>query len=257
MVYKPFSESHAIGSLNREAHDFREETYRFFNRDWDIQSFDVIVASASGCDYVSSYFYARTRKSRFVDKNNENGLCVPYLYSLFPDVHFFYVKRRPGDDINSLIEGGNQPEEFATWSNLLPEKASVENGRYTQWGFFLATDWRDYVNASIEEACAFQYSAITQVILDAQRVIPAAQRSEVFYEDIARHPAESFPKLLEAKGLSFAVQFQMHCENVLDTPYNACLEIRLDNWKEGRNRSQIERVLAKIEFIACALEYEF
>ncbi|MCX7195888.1 MAG: sulfotransferase [Proteobacteria bacterium] len=138
-----------------------------------------------------------------MDKNNQNGLCVSYLYSLFPDAHFVYVKRNPGDNINSLIEGWSKPEEFATWSNLLPENITIENGRYTQWCFFLANGWRDYINTSIEEVCAFQYNAINQAILDAQRIIPAAQWSEVFYEDIVRHPVESFRKLFEASGLLF------------------------------------------------------
>jgi hypothetical protein len=35
---------------------------------------------------------------------SQNGLCVSYLCSLFPDADFVYVKRNPGDNINSLIE---------------------------------------------------------------------------------------------------------------------------------------------------------
>ncbi|RFC35563.1 MAG: Sulfotransferase family protein [Candidatus Nitrotoga sp. SPKER] len=256
VVYKTFSESHAIGSLNRETHDFWVDMHPLSNKNWDTHALDAMDASNCDRDYVSRYFYTWTGQPRFVDKNNQNGLCVPYLYSLFPDAHFVYVKRSPGDNINSLIEGWDKPGEFATWSNLLPQKISVENGRYTQWCFFLANGWRDYINASIEEVCAFQYSAINQAILDAQKVIPVTQWSEVFYEDIVRHPKESFQKLFEVSGLPFDLQMQMHCENVLDTPYNAFSEIRLDKWKEGRNRSKIEQVLAKIEAVASAMGYK-
>jgi hypothetical protein len=49
---------------------------------------------------------------------------------------------------------------------------------------------------------------------------------------------------------------QAHCENVLDTPYNAFSEIRLDKWKDGRNREKIERMLAKVEATACAMGYK-
>ena len=256
VVYKTFSKSNAIGSLNRETHDFWVDMHPLSNKNWDTHGLDAIDASTADRDYVTRYFYAWTGQSRFIDKNNQNGLCVSYLYTLFPDAHFVYVKRNPGDNINSLIEGWSKPEEFATWSNLLPEKVTVENGRYTQWCFFLANGWRDYINASIEEVCAFQYNAINQAILDARSIIPAAQWREVFYEDIVRHPVESFRKLFEASGLPFDAQLQVHCENVLDIPYNAFSDIRLDKWKDGRNREKIERVLPKVETTACAMGYE-
>ena len=255
VVYKTFSKSNAIGSLNRETHDFWVDMHPLSNKNWDTHGLDAIDASTADRDYVTRYFYAWTGQSRFIDKNNQNGLCVSYLYSLFPDAHFVYVKRNPGDNLNSLIEGWGKPGEFATWSNLLPEKVAVENGRYTQWCFFLANGWCDYINASIEEVCAFQYNAINHAILDAKCIIPAAQWSEVFYEDIVRHPVESFRKLFEASGLPFDAQLQKHCENVLDIPYNAFSEIRLDKWKDSRNSEKIERVLAKVEATACAMGY--
>ena len=257
LVYKTFSESNRLGTLQRETHDFWTEMHPLVNKHWDTHALDAQDATQNDRDTVARYFYAHTGKARFVDKNNQNGLCVSYLYSLFPDAHFVYVKRNPGDNINSLIEGWGKPEEFATWSNLLPEKVMVENGRYTQWCFFLANGWRDYINASIEDVCAFQYNAINQAILDAQCIIPSAQWSEVFYEDIVRHPAKSFRKLFEASGLPFDAQLQLHCENVLDTPYNAFSEIRLDKWKDGRNRDRVERMLPKVAAVARAMGYKF
>lgn len=255
LVYKTFSESAAIGSLNRETHDFWMDMHPLANKNWDTHGLDAADASNSDHDYVTRYFYAWTGQNRFVDKNNQNGLCVPYLHALFPDAHFVFVKRSPGDNLNSLIEGWGKPEEFATWSEQLPEKIAVENGRYTQWCFFLAECWRNYVNAPVEEVCAFQYNAINQAILDAKRTIPAAQWSEVFYEDMVRDPVGSFRKLFDACGLPFDEQLQAHCENVLGTPYNAFSEIRLDKWKDGRNRERVERVLPLVRTTALQMGY--
>jgi hypothetical protein len=255
VVYKTFSASTAIGSLNRETHDFWVDLHPLANKHWDTHGLAADDASAADRDNVSRYFYAWTGQPRFVDKNNQNGLCVPYLHALFPDAHFVFVKRSPGDNLNSLIEGWGKPGEFATWSEALPEKIKVENGRYTQWCFFLAEGWRDYINAPVEDVCAFQYNAINQAILDAKRVIPAAQWSEVFYEDLVRNPVESFRKLFEASGLPFDARMQAHCANVLDTPYNAFSEIRLDKWKDGRNREKVERVLPKVAAVASAMGY--
>ena len=255
LVYKTFSESASIGSLNRETHDFWVDMHPLANKNWDTHGLDTTDANAADRDYVTRYFYAWTGRHRFVDKNNQNGLCVPYLHALFPDAHFVFVKRSPGDNLNSLIEGWGKPGEFATWSEQLPEKIAVENGRYTQWCFFLAEGWRNYVNAPVEEVCAFQYNAINQAILDAKRAIPEAQWSEVFYEDLVRDPVGSFRKLFEASGLPFDIHLQTHCENVLSTPYNAFSEIRLDKWKDGRNRERVERVLPLVRATALQMGY--
>jgi len=255
LVYKTFSESKNLGTLQRETHDFWTDMHPLADKHWDTHALDAKDASQHDRDTVARYFYTYTGTTRFVDKNNQNGLCVPYLHTLFPDAHFVFVKRSPGDNLNSLIEGWSKPDEFATWSEQLPEKISVENGRYTQWCFFLADGWRDYINAPVEEVCAFQYNAINQAILDARRTIPATQWSEVFYEDLVREPVESFRKLFEASGLPFDEQLQAHCMNVLDTPYNAFSEIRLDKWKDGRNREKIERVMPKVAAVASAMGY--
>lgn len=255
LVYKTFSASAAIGSLNRETHDFWVDMHPLSNKNWDTHGLDAADASATDRDYVARYFYAWTGQSRFVDKNNQNGLCVPYLHALFPDAHFVFIKRSPGDNLNSLIEGWGKPDEFATWSQQLPEKVAVENGRYTQWCFFLADGWRDYVNAPVEDVCAFQYNAINQAILDARAAIPAAQWSEVLYEDLVRDPVGGFRRLFAEAGLPFDAAMQKHCENVLDMPYNAFSEIRLDKWKDGRNREKIERVLPKVAAVAREIGY--
>lgn len=255
LVYKTFSESSAIGSLNRETHDFWVDLHPLTNKYWDTHGLDVNDASVADRDFITRYFYAWTGRRRFVDKNNQNGLCVSYLYKLFPDAHFVYVKRSPGDNINSLIEGWGKPDEFATWFKQLPEKVAIENGRYTQWCFFLADGWRDYINASIEEVCAFQYNAINQAILDAKQAIPSAQWSEVFYEDLVRDPVNGFRKLFEACDLPFDTHMQTHSKNVLDTPYNAFSEIRLDKWKDGRNREKIDKVMPFVQMVSGKMGY--
>lgn len=256
VVYKTFSESQAIGSLNRETHDFWVDMHPLSNKKWETHGLDAIDASTSDRDYVSRYFYAWTGQSRFVDKNNQNGLCIPYLYSLFPDAHFVYVKRNPGDNINSLIEGWNKPEEFATWSNLLPEKVFVESGRYTQWCFFLSDGWREYLDKPIENVCAFQYRAINEEILAAKELIPTQQWTEVFYEDLVRDPVAGFRPAFEQCGLAFTHDLEQHCASVLSTPYNAFSEIRLDKWKDERNRERIERVLPEVTAVARMMGYK-
>ncbi|HRK79281.1 MAG TPA: sulfotransferase [Thiobacillus sp.] len=255
LVYKTLSESREIGSLQRETHDYWTGLHPLADKNWDTHGLDAGDASPADRAAVSRYFYRWTGRHRWVDKNNQNGLCVPYLRALFPDAVFVFVKRSPGDNLNSLIEGWKKPDEFATWSNGLPATVAVENGQLREWCFFLAEGWRNYVSAPVEEVAAFQYAVINQAILDARAGVPAGQWVEVFYEDFLRDPVATFRRLFEGCGLAFDARLQAHCAEVLDIPYNAFSEIRLDKWKDGRNREKIERVLPQVAEVAARMGY--
>jgi hypothetical protein len=255
LVYKTLSESREIGSLQRETHDYWTDLHPLADKHWDTHALDASDASVAERTLVSRYFYSWTGQHRWVDKNNQNGLCIPCLAALFPDAVFVFVKRSPGDNLNSLIEGWRKPDEFATWSNDLPAKVAVENGQLHQWCFFLADGWRNYVNAPVEDVAAFQYNAINQAILDAKTCVPREQWVEVFYEDFLRDPVATFRQVFEGCGLGFDARLQAHCADVLDIPYNAFSEIRLDKWKDSRNREKIERVLPQVAGVAERMGY--
>ncbi|MDH5436733.1 MAG: sulfotransferase, partial [Gammaproteobacteria bacterium] len=187
--------------------------------------------------------------------NNQNGLCIPYLLKLFPDACFVFVKRSPGDNINSLIEGWGKADEFATWSDEVPVDVNVENGKYKRWCFFLSNGWRNYVNSSVEEVCAFQYKSMNEEILKAKELVPTEQWFEIKYEDILINPVEGFRQAFDYFKLAFSTHLQAHCETVLSNPYNAFSEIKKDKWKEGRNRERIERVIPIVRDIAGRMGY--
>jgi len=255
LVYKTLSESKELGSLQRETHHFWAGLHPLEERNWDSHAIPLAMAKEQDRDYVARYFYSWTGKRRFVDKNNQNGLCVPYLHALFPDAHFIYIKRSPGDNLNSLIEGWGKPEEFASWSRQLPETVAIDAGKYPLWCFFLSDGWRGYLQAAIEEVCAFQYDAINTAILDAREQVAPDKWHEVFYEDIVSDPVVRFSEMFSACGLSFDTRLQQHCQDVLNIPYNAFSEIRVDKWKDGCNRERIERILPAIGKIANRMGY--
>ena len=242
LVYKTLSESRELGTLQRETHNFWAGLHPLQEKNWETHALTATDASEHDRDYVTRYFYAWTGNTDFVDKNNQHGLCVPYLYSLFPDACFIYVKRSPGDNLNSLIEGWGKPDEFATWSKDLPAKVAIDGGSYKRWCFFLADGWREFITASIEEVCAFQYNAINRAILDARNLIPEKQWTEIFYEDLVRNPVGGFEKLFERCDLGFDEELKRHTQDVLQIPYNAFSEIRVDKWKDSRNFEKIKRI---------------
>ena len=255
LVYKTLSESQEIGSLQRETHEFWIALHPLAQRNWHSHA----LAASDGTDRdrraVSRYFYSRMGARRIVDKNNQNGLCVPYLHALFAEAHFVYVKRSPGDNIHSLIEGWGKPDEFATWSAELPAEVRIEWGRYRRWCFFLFDGWRSYVDRSIEEVCAAQYMAMNRAILDSARDVPPAQWTEVLYEDLVSDPVGGFRGVFQSCGLSFTPTLEQHCAKVLLTPYNAFSEIRLDKWRNQGNRERIERIMPRVVPLAREMGY--
>jgi hypothetical protein len=48
---------------------------------------------------------------------------------------------------------------------------------------------------------------------------------------------------------------ERYCAHVLETPFNAFSEIRLDKWKSQRNRERIERVMPRVAEIADQMGY--
>ncbi|WP_404355971.1 sulfotransferase family protein [Methylotuvimicrobium sp. KM1] len=246
LVYKTFSESKYLGSLQKETHDFWVQLHPLSERNWDSHEIEPESASDKDREIVTRFFYTQTGKRRIVDKNNQNGLSVPYLYRLFPDAHFVYIKRNPGDNIDSLINGWNKADEFGTWADELPEEVAIDNGKYNRWCFFLAEGWRQLTRSSIEEVCAFQYKAMNEAILNAKKMIPNEQWHEVSYETLITEPVAEFKRLFDGCSVAFDQAMQNHCQSVLNKPYNTFSEIGVAKWKKSANRDRIERVLPMV-----------
>ena len=255
VVYKTLSVADELGSLQRETHDFWVELHPLADKQWRSHALDASDATQRDRDLVARYFFRYLGARRFVDKNNQNGLCVPYLHALFPDARFVYVKRSPGDNIHSLIEGWGRSDEFAHWSESLPANVQVDGGRYRRWCFFLFDGWRDYLDRPIEDVCAAQYVAMNEAILEARQSISRTQWTEIAYEDLVRDPVAAFRGVWKDLGLHFGPRQEAHCRNVLDRPYNAFSPIRLDKWKEQVNRERIERVLPAVARTAGRMGY--
>lgn len=255
LVYKTFSESAELGTLHKETHEFWSGLHPLQDKNWSSHSLGARDASDRDRAAVACFFYSRTGKRRFVDKNNQNGLCIPYLYELFPDAHFVYIKRNPGDNINSLMEGWRKPDEFATWSGEMPEEVRIDGGVITRWCFFLPDGWREYTNSTLEEVCAFQYQAINTGILHAKTLVPDEQFTEICYEDLLSDPVSSFRSAFRGCGIAFTPELERHCSTVLEKPYNAFSEIKRDKWRQGRNSSRIEKILPTIGEVTARLGY--
>lgn len=255
LVYKTLSESPELGSLQRETHDFWASLHPPAARGWDSHRIPPEAASDRDRQIVFRLFYTHTGRRRFVDKNNQNGFSIPYLRRLFPEAFFVYVKRNPGDNLHSLLEGWKKPEVFGLWAEHLPAEVKIEKGQYRRWCFFLPPGWRAYLDASIEEVCAFQYREINAAILEAKSEVAKERWCEVSYEAILADPVEAFAKVFAQCKLPFDRHIAQHCREVLKRPYNAFSKVGQNKWQDTPNRAKIERVLPKVAEIAARMGY--
>jgi hypothetical protein len=79
---------------------------------------------------------------------------------------------------------------------------------------------------------------------------------EVFYEDLVRDPVAGYRRIYQGCGLDFTPGVEAHCRQVLSKPYDVFGEIKLDKWKDGRNRERVERVLERVAPLAREMGYD-
>ena len=245
VVYKVLSMAPGLASMQKESHEFWNSLHPPSENGWDSHILLASNVSERDRQEVSRFFYRHIGSCRFIDKANQNCFRIPYLYALFPDAYFVYVKRDGCDNINSLIHGWGRPDEFGNWSHNILVDVRIDNSKYRRWCFFLFPGWRAFRNASIEDVCAKQWIEANEAVLSAKQNIPSSQWVEIFYEDILYSPIETFQRVFEQLHLTFSDEIKQHCDNLASKPYNAFSRPRLNKWKE-ENRECIERITPKI-----------
>jgi hypothetical protein len=211
-------------------------------KDWRTHALGANDASQHDRELVSRYFFSHTGRLRIVDKNNQNGLCVSFLHALFPGAQFVYIKRGPGDNIHSLIEGWGKAEEFATWSRPPLWRSVV-----AMLVFFCSTAGSD---------TSIRPSRRRSAVRIMNRAIIDASKSCTMDRDPLRPGQRPGCRAFESCGLEFTPDLKKHCAGVLSTPYNAFSEIRLDKWRDQGNREVIERILPSLRGLAGEMGYQ-
>ena len=255
VTYKTLSLAQELASLNREAHAFWESLRPAAASGWKGHELTAADATPTDRDAALRYYHRFLGARRFVDKTNQNGFRIPYLEALFDRPVFVFVKRSPGDNINSLITGWGRPEEYGDWAEHLPAEVRIDGGQYRRWCFFLFSGWRDYVGAPIEEVCARQWQAYNEAVLAARAAIPPERWVEVGYEELLDDAVAFFRQLFERLGLRFTAEMERHCRGLVKRPYNAFSTPARDKWRTGPHRERIERVLPKVAETARALGF--
>lgn len=225
--------------------------------DWDSESASSKDTRPGHRDNALSFFYQRLGRGQVLDKTCINVMRVPYLHALFPKAKFIYIHRDGRSNISSMMDGWRDGRfELTQFLGKFPEAVNIEDGKFKEWHFFLPPSWRDYNNASLEEACAYQWKISNRMALDAKNNIPDDQWIQLKYEDIFERPVEMFREAFDKIGIQYTDELQEICRSLHRRPTSIVQGApSLEKWRK-QNPDAIERISMSIKPIMQELGYE-
>jgi Sulfotransferase family len=234
--------SSQVRSIHNEGHILWQPHHHPRDRGWDSDRLGAEDVGEREREYVYLAIRMFVRGRRFVDKTPENCLRIPYLLELFPDASFVFVRRRPADNVSSLIEGWRARPRFVTYR--LPERLGGLgrlSGNY--WSFALIPRWRELRSAPLEEICARQYIACNEEVLEARDAVDPSRWHEVAYEELIAAPVETSRGLFQGLGLTLGRSVEEYARALPNRPSSTTLNpAKTGKWRE-LNRAEVERVL--------------
>lgn len=196
----------------------------------------------------------RSKKTaiQLLEKTPENCLRLSFLLALFPDARIVYLTRDGRSNVNSLIEGWKQPHLFPGYQ--VPESLNIPGYTRERWAFTLIPGWRDLVNSSLEEVCAWQWVRCNEAVL-AHRTQTREQVPYLTlrYEDLVSDPAATLSRIAEFLQIDFEKNLgHFACRlpqiNVVSAPDR-------EKWRR-QNPQAIEHILPLIGPMMQQLGYE-
>lgn len=129
-------------------------------------------------------FY-KTAPIRLVEKTPANSLRIPLMASLFPDARFIHLVRRGEDVVSSLMEG------WKRWSGC-------RSGpwQYSGWHYLVPPGWRNWVDRTLQEICAFQWIESNRHAMTDIQSVPAQRRLLVRHEELIDDPRTVYRRIL-------------------------------------------------------------
>ncbi len=152
------------------------------------------------------YKNAFLKEYKIIEKTPKNCFRIPFINKLFNDCKFIFLKRDGRSNINSLIEGWQQPNKYIRGQAkniVLNIKGYSENNRKS-WKYVLPPDWEAYTNKPLEEVCAFQWISSNQHAIEGLSTIPNDRKYTIRYEDLSENTYEIIENLCRFIDIPFS-----------------------------------------------------
>ena len=243
-----------LRSIHNEGHILWQPHHHPRDRGWDSDRLGAGDVGKREREYVYLAVRMFVRGRRFVDKTPENCLRIPYLLELFPDSSFVFLRRRPAENVSSLMEGWRARPRFVTYR--LPERLDgLGPLSGPNWSFVLIPGWRQLRSAPLEEICARQYIACNEEVLEVRDGIDPSRWHDVAYEELTAAPLETIRSLFERLGLAFGPAVEEHARSLTSRPsFTTLSPPQADKWRE-LNGPQVEKVLPLLAPVGRRLGY--
>jgi hypothetical protein len=253
-LFELLARSTELRSIHNEGHILWDAYHHPSDRVWGSDALGAKDVGERERAYIHLAIRMFARRGRFVDKTPESCLRIPYLLELFPDASFVFLRRRPEDNVSSLMSGWKARPRFVKYH--LPEPLDgLGPLSGNLWSFALIPEWRELRHASLEEVCARQYIACNEAVLEARGAVDPSRWHELAYEDLTSAPVETARALFERLDLSFETSVSEHARALPDRPsFTAITKPRADKWREEHG-AEIERMLPLIAPVAQRLGY--
>ena len=189
---------------------------------------------------------------RLLEKTPENCLRLPFLLDLFPDAQIIYLVRDGRNNINSLIEGWQQPHLFPGYQ--VPEPLHIPGYSRPRWAFTLIPGWRDLANHPLAEVCAWQWMRCNEFVLQHREESDGrVPYLTLHYESLIADTVVELRRLADFIGVAYEPVLSHHAAslpriNVVSAPTK-------EKWR-GMNEQAITEILPLIAPMMAQLGYD-
>lgn len=200
------------------------------------------------------YFLQNESRKRFVEKTASNCFRLGYVNEVFPDAKIIYLVRDGRNNVNSLINAWLHPSRFFTYD--VPEVLHVKGYPHGRWKFVLPPGWRQYINRSLAEVCAFQWRACHEAML-AETTKPKYEGRvlRIKLERFIAEPERFLRELAEFIEVPYGEYFRLAATSKLPIVNSPDNDISQDKWRY-QNRETVEQILPSIAPVMHQLGYE-
>lgn len=157
------------------------------------------------------------KEYRILDKTPPNTYRVGYLAETFPDAKFIYLTRDGATNISSLIEGWKSSGRFSFKFRKFYDynkNIAIKGYNGKVWKFTNPPGWENYLNKSLEEVCAFQWSSAHKYTQEALEKIDPSRYLQVKYEDLIANPPKVIKEICKFLEIEYDQELQSVSENL-------------------------------------------
>lgn len=259
VTYETLAAASRFLSLGVEIPEFWNGLYGPLNNGWLSEAAGAEEARPEHRAAALRFFYQRLGNGLVLDKTCINTLRVPYLNALFPNAKYVFIQRDGRDNISSMMDGwrlGRTDGSFhlTQFFGPFPEPVAINGGEFNEWHFFLPPGWRAYNQASLEEACAFQWLSANRLALEGKRLIPEDRWIQLRYEDLFERPVGMFREAFERLDVPFDTSLRERCAHLAPTSIVKGAP-KKQKWRE-HNPEAITRILPMIRPLMKEMGYD-